>query len=148
MRYTRDEEVAITICNDGFLKVFKRIETFSGKGSFQGWIRRIVYHAMSDHFRKEAKYIQFMVFDDYEKESQGEALEDLYLQDLLELVGQLPHMTRTVFEHYAIEGYNHREIGEKLGISDNTSKWHLANARKKIKEMLDRQQSTFAKKNG
>lgn len=148
MRYTQDEEVAMTICNDGFLKVFRRIESYEGRGSFQGWIRRIVYHAMSDHFRKEAKYIQFMVFDDYEKESHAAALSDLYLDDLLDLVGKLPSMTSQVFRLYAIEGFNHREIGERLSMSDNTSKWHLANARKKLKSMLKKQEETYVKKNG
>ena len=148
MRYTQDEEKAMTICNDGFLKVYKKIGSFGHKGSFQGWIRRIVYHAMSDHFRKESKYIQFMVFDDFERKETEAILPELYLEDLLTLVDRLPDATSQVFRLYAVEGYNHREIGERLGISDNTSKWHLANARKKLKELIMQQNRSYVGRKG
>ncbi len=148
MRYTRDEEKAMTICNDGFLKVFKNIGSFRHKGSFQGWIRRIVYHAMSDHFRKESKYIQFMVFDEFERKEKESILPELYFEDLLLLVDRLPDASREVFKLYAIEGFNHREIGENLKISDNTSKWHLSNARQKLKEMIAQQNKSHVGRKG
>jgi RNA polymerase sigma factor (sigma-70 family) len=146
MRYTKDTEIAMTIVNDGFLKVFKRIQTYEFKGSLEGWIRRIVFHSLSDYFRRESKYIQFMVFDEKEESQTPNAYSEMYLQDLIELVDDLPPMTGKVFSLYAIEGYNHREIGDKLDISENTSKWHLANARKKLREMIEQQQSIYEKK--
>ncbi len=143
MRYTRDTEVAMSICNDGFLKVFKKIDTFAHKGSLEGWVRRIVYHAMSDHFRRDAKYIQFMVFEDYDDAANPEIVSGLYLEDLMKMVAQLPAKTEQVFKMYAIEGYNHREIGERLQMSENTSKWHLAAARKKLQELLKQQRNAY-----
>ncbi len=143
-RYTSDEMVAVSICNDGFLKVFKKIDSFAFKGSLEGWIRRIVFHSLSDHFRRESKYIQFMVFEERENQEGPEILPGLYLEDLLELIKQLPRMTEKVFRLYAIEGYNHREIGERLGMSENTSKWHLSSARKKLQELLRLQQKNYA----
>ena len=142
-RYTNDPEVAMTICNDGLLKVFKKIDLFSFKGSLEGWIRRIVYHSISDYFRKESKYVQFMVFEDYDDSTNPEVVSGLYLEDLLKLVASLPAMSEKVFRLYAIEGYNHREIGETLGMSENTSKWHLSNARKKLQELLKDQQNRY-----
>jgi RNA polymerase sigma-70 factor (ECF subfamily) len=142
-RYTNDQDVAMTICNDGLLKVFKKIDSFAFKGSLEGWIRRIVYHSISDYFRKESKYVQFMVFEDYDDSTNPEVVPGLYLEDLLKLVASLPTMSEKVFRLYAIEGYNHREIGETLGMSENTSKWHLSNARKKLQELLKDQQNRY-----
>jgi len=143
-RYTSDQEVAMSICNDGFLKVFKKIDSFAFKGSLEGWIRRIVYHALSDHFRRESKYIQFMVFEEQEDHSDPQVIPGLYLEDLMELIKKLPQMTERVFRLYAIDGFNHREIGEQLGMSENTSKWHLSNARKKLQAFLKQQQNNYA----
>lgn len=138
----------MSICNDGFLKVFKKIDSFAHKGSLQGWIRRIVYHSMSDHFRKDSRYIQFMVFDEFDRKDDQMILPKLYLEDLVTLVEKLPEMTRSVFQLYAIEGYNHREVGEQLSMSENTSKWHLATARKKLKEMIKQQNKIYVQERG
>ncbi|MCB0687611.1 MAG: RNA polymerase sigma factor [Saprospiraceae bacterium] len=147
-RYTDDIDIAMSVCNDGFLKVFKKIDTFAFKGSLEGWIRRIVYHSISDHFRKDSKYVQFMVFEDYEEVISPEIVPGLYLEDLMKLITKLPTMSEKVFRLYAIEGFNHREIGEALGMSENTSKWHLANARKKLQELLKDQSNQYVQNNG
>jgi len=146
MRYTRDTEVAMTIVNDGFLKVFKRIRTYEFKGSLEGWIRRIVFHALSDYFRRESKYIQFMVFEEKDETQPEEIFSGINLNELIDLIDDLPPMTRTVFNLYAIEGYSHREIAEKFDISENTSKWHLANARSKLQAMINQQKRIYEKK--
>lgn len=146
-RYTNDPEVAMTVCNDGFLKVFKKIDSFAFKGSLEGWIRRIIYHCISDYFRKDSKYVQFMVFEEYDEVTNPEIVPGLYLEDLMKLLTKLPTISEKVFRLYAIEGFNHREIGEALGMSENTSKWHLANARKKLQELLNDQRNQYVKKN-
>ncbi len=148
LRYTSDMEVAMTICNDGFLKVFKKIDTYAAKGSLEGWIRRIVYHALSDHFKREAKYIQFMVFEDHEEKMNPEIMPGLYAEDLMAMIEEIPEMSAQVFRLYAVEGYNHREIGEKLGMSENTSKWHLSNARKRLKALIERQNKEYVHRKG
>ena len=136
-RYTRDEDAQIAIINDGMLKVFNKLDTFEHRGSLEGWVRRLVYHALSDYFRKENKYLRFLVMEERDAPLRTYALDRLYTKDLLHLVDELPPATREVFHQYAIEGYNHREIGERLGISVGTSKWHLSAARKFLQARLE-----------
>lgn len=135
-RFTSDSERAMDIVNNGFLKVFQKIDTFQGSGSLEGWIRRIVYHCISDHFRKESRYLKFVVLDEPEKNSKVTALDDLYYDDIIDMVQLLPEKTRAVFEMYAIEGYTHKEIAERLNMQVGTSKWHLSNARQRLQQIL------------
>ncbi len=147
-RHTDDRELAMTLCNDGFLKVFMKIHTFSGKGSLEGWIRRIVYHSIADYFRvnSNTRYLQHMVFADVEAGDIRSADHDLHLQDLLNMLRSLPETSATVFELFAIKGYSHKEIAEKLGINENTSKWHLSNARRRLQEMLKNQDKNHVRR--
>ncbi|MCB0643745.1 MAG: RNA polymerase sigma factor [Phaeodactylibacter sp.] len=138
MRYTRDQDEAMMIVNNGFLRVFKKLHTFSFKGSLEGWVRRLVFHSISDYFKKHGKAVHFLVFEERDEPMDNPALSNLYLEDILLMVDQLPPATAQVFRLYAIEGYTHVEIGEKLGISDGTSKWHLAAARKRLKELIQK----------
>ncbi|WP_235295912.1 RNA polymerase sigma factor [Portibacter marinus] len=142
-RYTSDEDKAMMILNDGFLKVFKNIHTFEFKGSFEGWVRRLIFNCISDHFRKENKYLKLMVFEEKEKRSDELVLDSLFYDDLLRLVNKLPGNTHKVFSLYAIEGFNHKEIAEMLDISEGTSKWHLSEARKKLKAMIRNTKTTI-----
>jgi len=143
MRYTSSKDVAMLIINDGFLKVFKQIGTFEGKGSFEGWIRRICFRCLSDHFRKEKSYLQFLVFEDYDKSDKSNALNDMYYEELLKLVEELPSATAKVFRLYAIDGFKHREIAELLNISEGTSKWHLSEARLRMKKLVKAHQESI-----
>lgn len=139
LRYTQDEDYLISIINDSFLKVFKGIHTFKGQGSFEGWIRRTSYHAICDFFRKENKTKIWKNEINEDVEIRSEALDDLYFLDLMQIVDQLPTTTCQVFKLYALDGFTHKEIGKKLDISDGTSKWHLSEARKKLKVLLHQQ---------
>lgn len=136
LRYTRDPDEAMTIVNNGFLRVFKKLHTFEFKGSLEGWIRRLVFHSVSDYFKKDNKAVHFLVFEERDSSEDNPALSNLYLEDILGMVQQLPPATAEVFRLYAIEGYTHVEIGKLLGISDGTSKWHLSAARKELKAMI------------
>ena len=135
-RFTRDEDKALQILNDGFLKVFRKIEKYSGEGSFQGWVRKIVYRSISDHFRKEQSYLKFIVLEDAERSASQTPLDDLYYEDLLNIVEMLPDKSREVFKFYAIEGYSHKEIADMIGFSEGTSKWHLSKARERLKDLI------------
>ena len=132
-RHTNDQEAAFTIINDGMLKVFKNISSYNFEGSFEGWVRRIVYRALSDYYRRENKYLKFLVFEEKENNTNQNALAGLFYDDLIQLTQSLPDKMSLVFHMYAIEGYNHKEIGAKLGMSDGTSKWYLSQARKELK---------------
>ncbi|MBK8193412.1 MAG: RNA polymerase sigma factor [Lewinellaceae bacterium] len=135
-RYTRDEDTAIEIANNGFLRVSKKIHTFSFKGSLEGWVRRLVYHSMADYYRDNARYLHFLVFEERDEAVPERGNESFYEEDILRAVLQLPPVSQQVFRLYAIEGYSHAEIAESLSISEGTSKWHLSTARQKLREML------------
>lgn len=140
-RYTRDEDTAIEIVNNGFLRVFKKIHTFAFKGSLEGWVRRLVYHSMADYFRENARYLHFLVFEEHDGSVPERGHEAFYEEDILRAVRSLPPVSQEVFRLYAIEGYSHAEIAENLNISEGTSKWHLSTARQKLREMLSAQYS-------
>lgn len=136
LRYTHDREEAMTIVNNGFLRVFQKLHTYSFKGSLEGWIRRLVFHSLSDHFKAQPKNVHFLVFEEADQRADNPALPNLYFEDLLGLVDKLPPATREVFYLFAIEGYSHIEIAEITGISEGTSKWHLHAARTRLKELI------------
>ena len=137
MRYTKDRDIAMEIINNGFLRAFKKIELYSFSGSLEGWIRRLVFHSLSDYFKKHNKGVHFLTVEDWDSPVPQTALSNLYLEDLLQLVDNLPDATRQVFYLYAIEGYTHVEISDMINISVGTSKWHLSTARKKLKQMIN-----------
>lgn len=136
MKHTGDRDLSMQIVNNGFLKVFKKIDTFSFKGSLEGWIRRIVFHSLSDFYKQHSKYIQLLVFEEKDEAISENALDNMYVEDILKLVNDLPPATKRVFQLFAIEGYSHKEIAEQLQISEGTSKWHLATARKTLKKLI------------
>ncbi len=138
MRYTNDREKAMEIVNTGFLRVFKKLHTFSFKGSLEGWIRRLVFHSISDYFKKPSNKVHFMIFEDHDQPFDMHALESLYAEDILKMVEMLPPATKRVFKLFAIDGYSHPQIAKQLNISAGTSKWHLSAARKKLQQMINK----------
>jgi RNA polymerase sigma-70 factor (ECF subfamily) len=131
LRYTHDEDQIIDILNNGFLRVFQKLELYNNTGSFEGWIRKIIYHSVSDYFRKAQKDLKFLIYDsEYTREPAQQEDHELYFQDLMKLVNKLPEKHMQVFHLFAIEGFNHNEISENLGINQNTCRWYLAEARK------------------
>ena len=137
MKYTKDEDKALIILNDGFLKVFQKINTFRSEGSLEGWIRRLVYHTLADFYKKENSYIRFIQFElPAEKQNQSTPGDPLEFQDLISLLDKIPERSSAVFRLFALEGYSHEEIGEMMHISTGTSKWHLSNARERLKSLL------------
>lgn len=136
LRYANDKDTAVEIVNNGFLRVFKKIDKYSGTGSLEGWIRRLVFNALSDYFKSRSRSIQFLELPDYEIPGVEQSTDQLNFEDLMGLVDLLPDATRRVFYLYAIEGYSHVEIADLIGISEGTSKWHLASARTKLKQWI------------
>jgi len=132
-RFTSDEDRQISIINDGMLKVFSNFRQFEGTGSLEGWIRRIVFNSLSDHFRRDRKYIKSMLMEEKDRVFRPEALSKLYYEDLMTMVESLPGMMQNVFKCYELYGYSHKEIGEVYQISEGTSKWHLSKARERLR---------------
>lgn len=135
-RYTQERDAAMDIINMGFLRAFKKLDTFAFSGSLEGWIRKLVFHSLSDYFKKHSRQVHFLDLEDRDNPQTEGALDNLYFEDVLKLVDMLPGATREVFYLYAIEGYTHVEIAKRVNISVGTSKWHLSNARKKLKQLI------------
>lgn len=144
-RYTQDEDTIISIVNDGFLRVFQKMDKYDFTGSFEGWVRTIVFHALSDHFKQKRNQFKVVPLLEKSETSKNSALQDLYYEDLIVALKRVPDMSRRVFEMYAIQGYKHLEIADALSISEGTSKWHVSNARKVIKDFLKRRNKVYVK---
>jgi RNA polymerase sigma-70 factor (ECF subfamily) len=138
MRYLSNRDNALEVLNNGFLKIFKNLKNYEGKGSFEGWMKRIIYHSVLDYIKQNATYKKNIVFEDYEASIDETAAQKLYTQDLLKLLDFVPIASRAVFNMYVIDGYKHEEIAKELGIAVGTSKWHLSEARKTLKEQIEK----------
>ena len=137
LRYTRNEEDAIEVLHNGFLKVYKKIHTYdNSKASLYTWIRKIVVNSAIDFIRQRSRFSTVELEKAEEPGIDAVAVQRLSAQELLKLVRKLSPATQTVFNLYVIEGYNHREIANLIGISEGTSKWHLSEARRQLKLLL------------
>ncbi|QEM09906.1 RNA polymerase sigma factor [Mucilaginibacter rubeus] len=138
--YVPDKELAKEAFNNGFLKVFQSVNNFDiEKGELGGWIRKIMIYTSIDLCRKELKF-NTVSFDIHEHDDyfiSPSALEKLYFEDILQSIRTLPLATQTVFNLSVLDGFTHKEIGEQLSISEGTSRWHLAEAKKKLRELLE-----------
>ena len=138
-RYSNSEEEAEDAMIKGFMKVFERIGDYRGDGSFEGWMKRIMVHVSVDVFRQERRFSGHLSLDDPEMHvfTSNPSDQRLEVADLMALVQSLPEGQRVVFNLYAIEGYSHKEIGEMLEISENTSKTQLMKARSLLRRRLN-----------
>jgi len=137
-RYLRSDELAQEALNTAFLKIFQHINTFDpNKGQLGAWIRTIMVRSCIDLSRKEARFNHSAIQHETEELFiEPAVLNKLYAEDLLKLIRLLPVATQIVFNLSAIDGYSHKEIGEQLGISEGTSRWHLSEAKKQLRTML------------
>ncbi len=137
MRYVNNSSQAEDIMIGGFMKVFKNIKQFQGKGSFEGWIRRIMVNESLGFIRKnKSMYLEVEIeAADYEPDYQY-LDNQLEAEDLIKLIETLPTGYKTIFNLYAIEGYSHKEISEMMEISINTSKSQLSRARVLLQSKL------------
>ena len=127
------------ILQEGFIKVFKSLHKFRNEGSFKGWRRRTFINTAINHCKKNKKYAQMCDVEEIsaiDKRSEN-VLDMLSREELLNLIQKLPKGYRTVFNLNVIEGYTHREIGEMLNISDNTSKSQLARAKEVLRKKIN-----------
>jgi RNA polymerase sigma-70 factor (ECF subfamily) len=138
LRYTRNQEDAIEVLHNGFLKVYKNIHTYdASKASLYTWVRTIVVNSAIDFIRQRGKFYNNIELEKAEEPAvDADAVQRMSAQELLQLVQQLSPATQAVFNLYVVEGYNHREIANLLGISEGTSKWHLSEARKQLQKLL------------
>ncbi|KAB2918580.1 sigma-70 family RNA polymerase sigma factor [Oscillatoria amoena NRMC-F 0135] len=138
LRYASDPEAARDLLQDGFIKVFQNLAGFKGQGSFEGWIRRIMVNNALEMLRKLSSKAQHVDVEDVQEELYESTNFSRYdMNYLLSKIQQLAPGYRAVFNLYVIEGFQHNEIAEMLGISENTSKSQLSRARKLLQESLE-----------
>ena len=130
--YTKNEEDAVEVLQDGFLKIFQQISKFDAqKSTLYTWMRTVVLRTAIDFLRKRNVQPKAVEWDEaHDSSIDAEALQRMTSQEILHLLHRLTETTRAVFNLYVNEGYTHKEIGELLKISEGTSKWHLSEARK------------------
>ncbi|MET3731425.1 RNA polymerase sigma factor [Moheibacter stercoris] len=136
-RYLKNVELAEDVLVKGFLKIFDHIDSYEGKGNFEGWMQRIFVNECLMELRKKQDFTIYLETSNIQPQKEASALENLYEQDILKLLDFLPTGCRTVFNLYVIEGYKHNEIAEQLGISEGTSKSQLNLAKEKLKVLLN-----------
>lgn len=142
MRYAKNREAAEDLLQEGFVKVFNNINKFRNEGSFEGWVRRIIVNTAIEEYRKTSKMYPMISVDDTPIDVVWEnANEDLELEDLMKLINSLSTGYRTIFNLYVVEGFSHKEIAEKLNISEGTSKSQLARARYLLMEMVKKSET-------
>ncbi|MCK4661610.1 MAG: sigma-70 family RNA polymerase sigma factor [Bacteroidales bacterium] len=137
LRYSKDYTEAEDTLQEGFIKVFENISSFKFKGSFEGWLRRIMVNTALEKYRKQnVLYPVSDIFEYAEDIGYDDITSDISAGDLLKLITELSPQYRVVFNLYAIEGYSHNEISKKLGISTGTSKSNLSRARQILQEKV------------
>jgi RNA polymerase sigma factor (sigma-70 family) len=139
VRYTKSEEDSKLVLNTGFLKVFKNIHQFDpAKASLYTWIRTIVVNCCLDHIKSTQRTLAANELQEAEiVHIEPEVNGRMKAEEILLLIRNLPPATQAVFNLYAIEGYGHKEIATLLKISEGTSKWHLSEARKNLKQQIE-----------
>lgn len=135
LRYAADEAEAEDILQEAFIQVFKSIRTFDGSGELGGWMRKITINKALEQYRKNKSFNQLKEKFALTKNTFGtddSILDEMALNDLLMKIQQLPMGYRTVFNLYAVEGYNHKEIAKLLSISEGTSKSQFSRAKQQL----------------
>jgi len=130
LRYAKDSAEAEDIMQEGFIRVFNKISQFEFKGSFEGWIKRIMVNTALEKFRKNDRLYpveEMKIFESVEYAE--ETISSISANDLLRIIQELPPRYKMVFNLFAIEGYSHLEIAEMMNISEGTSKSNLSRAR-------------------
>ena len=137
LRYSSTREEAAEVLNDGFLKVFTRLSSYSPENSFKGWLRRILVNTAIDNYRKEHQHYHSvdLIYAD-EEPLENDIIGSISANEILELVQKLPPSYRLIFNLFVMEGLSHPEIAEKLNITEGACKSNLFKARSHLQRMI------------
>jgi|TARA_R110000868_G_scaffold226899_1_gene479859 RNA polymerase sigma factor (sigma-70 family) len=138
LKYSRNKTEAEDNLHDSFMTIFKKIDQYQFKGSFDGWLKRVTVNTVLQKYRKE-EYL-YVLIDNVEEETPVETgYIEVELPVLLKYIQDLPNKYRLTFNLYVLDGYSHKEIAELLGTSVGTSKSNLARARILLKEKIEKE---------
>ncbi len=136
LKYSKTKQEAEDNLQDAFITIFKKIDQFKHKGSFEGWMKRIVINIALQSYRE--KNVLNLVEENYPDEVEVEVNEsDISLDFLLKIIQELPERYRMVFNLYVLDGYSHKEIASLMSIAEGTSKSNLSRARLILKEKVE-----------
>ncbi len=137
-RYIKDEEEVLDVLNQGFIKIFKKINQYHFGNSFEGWCKRIIINTALDHLRSNKRYKDIFSFDAIMPTYQvyNDGVNNMSIKELMIIIDSVSPVSKVVFNMFVIDGYSHKEISEHLNIPVGTSKWHLSSARKQIQAKL------------
>ncbi len=147
-RYISDAQDTLSVVNDGFLKVFRNIAQYKPElGHFKSWLKTIMINTSIDHIRSNKKDMRLIYIDQLQEKGDEDFLTQYRWkhEELMLHLNNLPAVTRTVVNLFAFDGYTHKEIAEHLEISETTSRWHLAEARKRLRQSLQLSNPKMAK---
>lgn len=144
LRYHKNSEDAEEVLNVGFLKIVTKLDMYNESVPFEAWIRRIMINTVIDEFRKNKKSKAAIEYTDFDgvHEARSVSYNDADLmfeaEELQNMIQTLPPVSQKVFNLHIIDGYSHKEIAEKMDISVGTSKWHVSNARKILRGLIEK----------
>jgi RNA polymerase sigma factor (sigma-70 family) len=137
MRYAGNDDDALDILHEGFIKVFRSIGSYQPDTSLNAWIKRIMVNTAIDSYRKVVRRRTEDIESAFDVSAlDADAVSQCSEKEILEAIQQLSPVYRTVFNLYVLEGYSHREIGNLLSITESTSRSNLVKARMKLKDIL------------
>lgn len=145
-RYIGDYHEAEDVFVVAMTKIFKNLDQYSGDGSFEGWMKRIVVNESLMHLRSKKMHFQEIEHQLVPIDIEEELDASMDIAYIIEAINELPDGYRTVFNLYEVEGYKHKEIADELGISINTSKSQLILAKKKLREFLKKKDKDLFRK--
>lgn len=137
LRYSSNYEEAKDVLHDGFIKIFEKVKQFGKRGSFEGWLRRIMINTALERYRKSNLTITLEQLPEIKDDEEDNETIYLPLNELLDFVLKLPPKYKMVFNLYVFENMTHKEIAESLGISEGTSKSDLSRARNILQTLIN-----------
>lgn len=139
LRYVNDRETARDLLQDGFVKVFTCIDSYSEAGAFAGWVRKIFVNCALEYLRKSDVLREAADLDNAPElvQPDSSAVSDMSAEELMNLVNELPVGFRTVFNLFAIEGYSHKEISDMLNITESTSRSQFTRAKQLLQRKIN-----------
>ncbi|HXB14025.1 MAG TPA: sigma-70 family RNA polymerase sigma factor [Bacteroidia bacterium] len=148
LRYTNSREEAREMLNIGFFRILTNLKKYKLETSFKAWIHRVMVNVLIDDYRKrkiQKERIQYIEsYEEIEEDTEvNSALVKMDVEQIHALIMQLPPVSQKVFNLYAIDGFSHKEIGDMLGISEGTSRWHLNFSRQRLQEMIIKVNASF-----
>ena len=144
-RYKRNREDAVSLLNDGFLKILLNLESYDSTKDFFPWASTVMVRTAIDDYRKNRVYQEETDFKDNDEDlemslqkAHVQVMEQLSAEEVKEMIFELPENERLVFNLYEWEGYQHREIAERLQVTERTTKRYLKAAKLKLKRMIEK----------